>query len=490
MTRSATNKGMGKHVWLATGIVMLSSLMVMLASTATNVAQSILQVEMEANPATVAWTITGFTLAVVATIPLAPWMTARFGVKRVYIWSLIVFIIGSILCGLAWDISTLIIFRVIKGFGGGLILPVGFMILTLAAGAGRVGRVMGLLGIPSILGPAIGPFIAGVLIERFTWHWAFFMTVPIGFIAVIGAVFILRRDTPSSKPTIDVPGLLLLPPGLAFLILGVTAAGNQNSASTAGIWVPMVLGIVLLTLFVFHTLRKKTGVPLLDLTLFLNPTVTQALTALFIFMVAFMGVGYLIPQYLIGVRGVSTEIAGLLLTPQGIGAGIMMLISGVVVDKAGPGKSVLTGISFCLLGILPLVFVGPQTPLWLVGIALFTIGLGSGMSMMPLTSAVLSALRSEQIPDGSTLVNVVQQTGIAIGLAVYSSILSMRISQSPGGRQAILSNSDPSQGGITVPWEYFEEAANIFGSNFLIAAILATLTFLPAVFLPRKPIAK
>ena len=213
----APDTKLDRHVLVIAGVVVLGAIMSILDVTVVSVAQNTFQNEFNTDAAGAAWTMTGYTLALAAVIPLSSWAAARFGTKNVYMMSLILFTIGSALCALAWNIGSLVAFRVVQGLGGGLLMPIGMMILTKAAGPERVGSVMAVLGIPMLLGPIAGPILGGLLIEKASWHWVFLINVPIGVVALVYSWFALGNDDEKSKPKIDIVGLLLLSPGLSLI---------------------------------------------------------------------------------------------------------------------------------------------------------------------------------------------------------------------------------------------------------------------------------
>ena len=166
-------------------VVVLGAIMSILDATVVAVAQNTFQDTFDTTAANAAWTMTGYTLALAAVIPISSWAAAKFGTKNVYLLSLVLFVAGSVLCAFAWSIESLVAFRVIQGLGGGLLMPVGMMILTKAAGPGRIGSVMAVLGIPMLLGPIGGPILGGWLIQAASWHWVFLINVPIGIAAFV-----------------------------------------------------------------------------------------------------------------------------------------------------------------------------------------------------------------------------------------------------------------------------------------------------------------
>ena len=447
-------------------VVVLGAIMAILDTTVVSVAQNTFQDEFDTDQAGAAWTITGYTLALAAVIPLSSWAAARFGTKNVYLTSLVLFVIGSALCALAWDITSLTVFRVLQGLGGGMLMPVGMMILTKAAGPARVGSVMAMLGIPMLLGPIMGPILGGALIEYASWHWIFLINVPVGIVAFFYAMAVLPGQGEKARPTFDFLGLLLLSPGLALFLYGISLSAEHGNFTDTPVWLSASIGLLLMIAFVFHALRHKN--PLLDLRLFKNSKLSMAVITMTFFMIAFLGAALLFPQYYIGVRGESTLMTGLLLAPQGLGAMLTMPMSGKLTDRQGPGKLVMGGIVLIALGMGFFMFLGPDTSFWLLSIALFVQGLGMGMTMMPIMSAALATLSDKQVPDGSTLMNVVQQAAGSIGTAITSVIL--------------VNNLKDAQN--------LSDMADGFASTFVVVTVLIALCFIPAFFLPRKAIAK
>ncbi|GGF08792.1 DHA2 family efflux MFS transporter permease subunit [Williamsia phyllosphaerae] len=464
----AESGGLDARVLKIAAVVVLGAIMSILDTTVVAVAQNTFQDVFDTSAASAAWTATGYTLALAAVIPLSSWAAARFGTKKVYLTSLVLFVIGSILCAFAWNIGSLVAFRMLQGAGGGMLMPVGMMILTRAAGPERVGSVMAVLGVPMLLGPIAGPILGGVLIEYVSWHWIFLINVPIGILAFLYSAWILEDDDEKTRPPFDFVGLLLLSPGLALFLYGVSSSNDAGTFIAAKVLIPMVIGAALIIAFVFHALRGKNNNPLIDLRLFKNPTLSWTVVTFSLFLIAFFGASLLFPQYFIGVRGESTLMAGLLVAPQGLGAMITMPIAGRMTDKIGPGKFVLTGIVLIAFGLGAFMFLGAGTSYWILGAALFVQGLGMGMSMMPMMSAALATLSADKVADGSTLVNVVQQTAASVGTAVISVILASNLK----------SVTPPTPSGL----------AGAFGDTFVVAVVLIVLCLVPAFFLPRKKV--
>ncbi|MBB5789515.1 DHA2 family efflux MFS transporter permease subunit [Jiangella mangrovi] len=468
------------------GVVVLGAIMSILDITVVSIALPTFQSEFNTTVATAAWTMTAYTLALAAVIPISGWAADRFGTKRLYLTSLVLFTLGSVLCAMAWDIGPLIGARVLQGLGGGMLMPLGMTIMTRAAGPDRVGRVMAVLGIPMLLGPIGGPILGGWLIEAYSWHYIFLINLPIGIIGFVAAWRVLPKDQPQPSESFDFVGMALLSPGLAAFLYGVSSIPEHGTVNNAEVLVPALIGLALVVAFVFHALRKSH--PLIDLRLFLNRHLTIAVVTMSLFIVAFMGAGLLFPSYFVQVRGETTLAAGLLIAPQGLGAMVTMPIAGRLTDKTGPGKLVLGGIVLIALGMSTFTQLEADTSYWLLLSSLFVMGLGMGMTMMPIMSAALASLTHGEVARGSTLMNIVQQTGGSIGTAVMSVILTQNILNNESA--AMYFGAVNTQTVDQLPAEAVSAGqsamAGAFGDTYLVAIVLVVLCLIPAFFLPRS----
>jgi len=468
------------------GVVVLGAMMAILDTTVVNVAIQALTIEFQTSFDTIQWIVTGYMLALATVIPVTGWASDRFGTKRLYMLAIALFLLGSMLAGMAWNIETLIIFRVLQGLGGGMLMPAGMTIMTRAAGPHRVGRVMAVLGVPMLLGPIGGPILGGYLVDAVSWRWIFYINVPIGVIGLLLAWRVLPKD--ESRPTdrFDFPGMLMLSPGLALLIFGVSKIPHEGGVGSVGVWLPALAGIVLIAAFVFRALRVAN--PLVDLRLFRDRTFTIAMVTMTFFMVAFLGAMLVLPTYFVLVRGESALQAGLLLAPQGLGAMLTMPIAGRLADKIGPGKVVLPGMVLIVAGLAVFTQVGATTsyPLLLGG--LFVMGLGMGATMMPISAAALQTLTQRSVARASTAMNIVQQTAGGIGSAIMSVIVASQLA----GKFGVPTSEGQLAATVAVlnPATHDNAAAlagDAFATTFLWALVLVAVCFIPAMFLPKRP---
>ena len=497
---AATPDKLDAAVLKIAGVVVLGAIMSILDITVVSVALPTFQTVFDASYAEVAWTMTGYTLALATVIPLSGWAADRFGTKRLYMLALLLFTLGSVLCATANSVEQLITYRVIQGLGGGMLMPLGMTIMTRAAGPARIGRLMAVLGVPMLLGPIGGPILGGWLIEAASWHWIFLINLPIGVIALVYAQFALPKDEPHASESFDFLGMLMLSPGLALFLYGVSSLPEEGTITAPKVWITMLLGAALVIAFVRHSF--KPAHPLLDLRLFKNRNLTVSTVSLFVFIIAFMGAGLLFPSYFLQVRGESTLHAGLLMAPQGLGAIVTMPIAGMLADKLPVGRTVPFAMALIAAGFFTFTQVGTDTSYLLLCGSLFVMGLGMGGTMMPIMTSALRTLSSAEVARGSTLVNILQQIGGSIGSAIMSVILTSQLNGSPAvpglnnprngepiteAGAAIAANQGAQ---LPVPPNILERglafAADSFAATFWVAFGLVLLTFIPIAFLPRK----
>lgn len=464
-----------KATLMVAGVVVLGAIMSILDITVVSVALQTFQREFDADAADVAWTMTGYTLALATVIPLTGWAADRFGTKRLYLLAVLLFTLGSVLCAAATTLPMLVAFRVLQGLGGGMLMPLGMTILTRAAGPERVGRVMAVLGIPMLLGPIFGPILGGALIDNASWHWIFLINLPIGIAAIAYAAVVLPSDEVSPSESFDWLGMVLLSPGLAAFLYGVSSIPDTGTVMATKVLLPMVVGALLIAGFVPWALSRANLHPLMDLRLFKNRNMTVAVLAMSLFAVAFFGASLLFPLYFQQVRGESALDAGLLLAPQGVGAMLTMPLAGVLADKIGPGKIVLTGIAVITVGMGMFTQLTAESSYLFLLTALFVMGLGMGGTMMPIMSAALATLREHTIARGSTLMNIIQQVAASIGTALFSVILTNGITDRVSG--------------ATNPAELPGLLADAFATVFVVATVLVACCLVPAAFLPRRKVA-
>jgi len=449
------------YVWRISLVVILGMIMSILDTTIVNVALDTLGRELHSTIADIQWVVTGYLLSLAAVIPVSGWAARRFGAKNVYLLSLILFTAGSALCGLATTSTELIAFRVLQGVGGGMILPVGMLIMAEAAGPKRMGRVMSLTAVPAMLAPILGPTIGGLILDSASWRWIFYVNVPIGIIAVILGVRMLPQVKRQATEALDYVGLVLMAIGLPLITYGLAEIGSTGSFTSVKVVLPLIAGLLLVAVFAWHALRVPR--PLLNLRLFKRSTYSSAAIAMFFVSAALFGGMILLPFYWQAVRHDSVVVAGLLLAPQGVGAAIMMPIAGKLTDRFGGGPPTLVGVTLTAVATIPLGLLGAHTSVaYLCGVLLIR-GFGIGFAFMPAMSAAFAALERSELSDATPQLNVLQRVGGSIGTAVLAVVLQ---------RELI---------GARTP----AEMASAYGTAFWRGVGLTALAIIPSIVLVR-----
>lgn len=464
-------------------VVVLGTIMSILDTTIVAVALHTLSGDFRVNFSTIQWVTTGYLLSLAVVIPVSGWAIHRIGAKPVYMVSLALFVLGSILCGFAWSATSLIFFRVLQGLGGGMIMPVGQSIMARAAGPHRMGRVMGIIGVPQLLGPILGPVIGGLIVSNTSWRWIFFVNVPIGILALWLAKDFLPKSERDNQHRFDLLGFLLLSPGLVLVVFGLSQVANEGGFRGASVWDTLIGGLVLVALFVLRS--TKALEPLIDMRLFKDRTFSVASIGIFLTGATLYGTMFLLPLYYQVDRGDAAWKAGLMMAPQGIGAAIVMRYAGSLSDRKGPRYVAAFGMALLALGTFFYTGVSATSSYYFLGLALFVRGIGLGFGMMPVFAASYRNLTHQNVPKATSATNIIRQIGGSLGVAVFAVVLQTQIAQRFPRTGAQL------QAGLITPTANdLQKIATAFGHSFWWSFGTCALGIVPALFLPKTGIAK
>jgi EmrB/QacA subfamily drug resistance transporter len=455
----AIDPGTRKLIW----ILVLGALAPALDTSIVNVALAALGRSLHAPVAASQWAITGYLLAMGMAMPVTRWVSERFGDKRVWLWSLGVFLAGSALAGAAWNMASLIVFRLVQGAAAGLMFPLVTMMLVQAAGSRRLGRMMTIAMMLIVVVPIFGPVVGGVIVSELGWRWIFYVNVPICLAAMWLA---WRKVAPGAASRdghpLDVPGLVLLSPGLALIIYGLSKATGPSGFAPVSARAALAAGLIFTAAFVIHALRRQDG-PLINVRLLRIRSYAASTGVLFLAGLSVYGPLLLIALYYQDVQGNSAITAGLLLAPQGIGSLVPRGIAGKLTDRIGPRPIAITGLLLTALGTLAFARAGPATSEWLLAASLFVRGAG----LAPVTIAVMAGAFRDippgDVPDASSTTRIIQQVGGSFGSAILALILASALAS-----------------------HYATAAARglAFNTAFWWAIGLTVLALIPAVLLP------
>ncbi|WP_214417286.1 DHA2 family efflux MFS transporter permease subunit [Sphaerisporangium fuscum] len=437
-------------------VLMVGGLASLLNTTIVGVALDDARAALAADTEQIQWVATAHLLTLAVVVPTMPWALSRVGARSLWRASLLIFAVASLLCGAAWSTSSLIVFRILQGIGGGLILPVLQTILATMAGPRRLGRVMALVAVPGQLAPLLGPVLGGILIDGPGWRWVFWVSVPLSIAALVLSWHGLPDTVPADPRPLDLRGLLLLCPGLVVLLYG----GTRLTASTdvVGAGPPIALGTVLLLGYTHRALRRRH--PLVDLRLFGDRAFALSCGLMMLAGASIFGPMVLLPLFYQQVRGATGVETGLLLAPLALGTMTALPLAGRLTDRFGPRVLLIAGTVVAAAGTVPYVAVpGASDPA--LSVALFLRGVGLGLATVPITTAAYMRLSPEAIPEATTLLSVIQRIGGSFGTAFLLAIVARHLAT-----------------GGSAPQAY----AIAFGATL----ILSLLALAPAALLPRR----
>lgn len=521
-----TRVGRYDYKWVALAVVLCGTIMTILDSTIVNIAIPTLQRDLQAGSYTdIAWVVTGYLLAQGAVIPLTGWATDRWGTKRLYLITIVTFTVASMLCGVSQNLGELIVFRVIQGLGGGMLMPIGMTIILQAVGPQNMGKVMGIFGVPMLIAPAIGPVLGGWFVQDFSWRLIFYVNVPIGIVGFIAAARYLRESHRTAKLRLDVLGLLTGVPAVVALMYAVDRSTQLGWSSSLVVSL-LAASVLLMVAFIVRQLRTRE--PLLQLSLFKDRTFSWAMGLSFVIVTVLFGTMLLLPLYLQEVHGYGPIQTGLLLLPQAAVAAISMPLGGYLTDRIGPKWVVATGMILLTIGSIVLAQIHYDSSNWLVIGALMLRGFAMGFAMMPTMSAALARVPRRYASRASSITNTLQRISSSVGIAVlvtvlagqfgtaaaqttcapsatvvtaaagllhqpnltgqqYCAFLTTKIAASSAQESA--GSTQPSTGNAVLDAFNHQFAGNVFSDafdrTFVLITILSLLGIIPALFLKR-----
>lgn len=402
--------------------LIVGAMAVIFDTTIVSVALHTLATELHTSVDTIQWVSTAYLLALGVTIPLVGWAQQRFGGKRLWLAALTIFLIGSVLCSLAWDAPSLIAFRAVQGVGGGLMLPLLSTLVMQAAGGKSLGSLMSVVSLPTALGPILGPVIGGLILSAFDWRWLFWVNVPFCVAGFILALRMLPADEPGARPKLDIVGLVLLSPAMVGILYGLSNVNRDGGFGRFDVLFPALAGAALLVAFIVYAVRRGPRA-LVDVRLFSHRPVASASALLFLTGASLYGAMLLLPLYFQEVRGTDALGAGLLLAPQGIGTLLSRSIAGRLTDRFGARWVSVIGFAIVGVATIPFAFVSPNTNEWMLMGALVVRGFGLGAVMIPLMTVAFVGLERPDVPHASILTRIAQQVGGSFGVALLAVIL-------------------------------------------------------------------
>lgn len=418
-----SNKGL-LNSWLALGVVVIGTFMSILDSSIVNIALPKMMSVFGMPLDDAKWIITAYSLTLGAIIPLTGFLQDTFGSKKIYMFALGMFSIGSLLCGFAWSGGTMIAFRVLQALGGGMIMPVGMSIIYSLFPREKIGLALGYWGIAAMAAPAIGPTLGGFIIEKMDWRMIFNVNVPIGVVGVIMAGILLKDSPRKPIKSFDIIGFLSCTIGLVS-VLYVLGEGSSIDWSKMENAILMTLGVLSLVLFVVNELTHPN--PLLDLRVLKLFDFSISLMITSVLTLALMGSSYILPMFLQNIRGYTAMETGLIMLPSALVMGVLMPVSGKMFDKMGAKPLVIPGLIILGISSYELAYtINANTSKEYIILITCIRSIGLGLAMMPISTAGMNAVKTELVSRASALNNTVRQVAGALAVTIISTIMQGR----------------------------------------------------------------
>jgi EmrB/QacA subfamily drug resistance transporter len=459
-----------EYKWLVAMVYSIALFLEFLDTTVVNVALPTFGREFNAGASTIEWIVTAYLLSLAVFIPISGWMGDRFGTKRTFLMALLIFTGASALAATAWNIESLIAFRVLQGVGGGLLTPVGGAMVYRAFPPNERAKAASVITVPTVVGPTMGPVVGGYLVEYQSWPWIFLINIPIGVFGFALAARWLREHREARVGRLDVPGFALAASGLTSLLYALSQVGLRDAGDSRVVGFGL-LGLALLTIFVLVELR--TAHPMIDLRLYQDRLFVAGNTILFFSQAVFVGVIFVSTLLFQAALGYGPFDAGLLGFPVAIGVVMVTPLTTRLYSRVGPRRLLAVGMILSAFSSLALRWIGPETSEWTIRALMLPRGWAFGVTLIPLQAITFATIGGPKTGQATAAFNVVRQVAGSVGVALLVTVLTNRLT----AHDAALGN----------PLTQIA-AVNAFDDTFLIAALLGVAGF-AATFLVSDALA-
>ncbi len=412
------------YKWIVALVVIFGLFMTILDGTIVNIAIPRLQTVFGVTLTSVQWVLTAYTLVQGVATPLTAYLSQRLGAKRLYLLALTGFTVGSVLCGLSFNLPMLIFFRIVQAATGAFLSPLAITLLWTEFPPEERGTALGALGVPILLAPALGPTIGGYIVTYLGWQLIFFVNLPIGILGLILGFLFLRETIAERRASFDLPGFACSAIGLASLLYGLSDASTDGWGSTKVLGF-LGLGVIMLILFVIVELNtaRQERQPLLDIRVFGSRSfATSSIASVFVTFALYGGL-FIIPIYLQNVRGLSAYQAGLLLLPQAFASMVSSVIGGRLVDRLGVRGVVIPGLVILAIALWLLTFIGVNTPYGTLQVWLIIRSFALGFCFQPLSVAALSEIRPRMLSQATAVNTTLRFVISSLAVAVIATLV-------------------------------------------------------------------
>jgi EmrB/QacA subfamily drug resistance transporter len=420
---------------IVVGAVFVSAMfMNIMDITIVNVALPTIGRDFHVPPTAVSGVVISYLVSLAVFIPASGWLGDRFGGKRVLLLAIVVFTAGSVLCGLAQNMTELVLFRLVQGAGGGMMAPVGMAMLYRTFPPAERVRASAITAIPQSMAPALGPVLGGLLVTSLTWRWVFLVNLPIGIIAVVFGAMKLERTEPIAAGFFDIPGFVLGGAGLGLFMYGISE-GPYKSWSSPLVLLSCLIGVVLLGIMAMVELRRTR--PMVDLRLLMDRLFRSTNCITFLSSAAFLGMLFLVPLYFQDARGLSALQSGLSTLPEALGVMAGAQISSrILYPLLGPRRHISIGLMGLTVCLLIFTQISVTTNLWTIRLLMFGVGLTMAQVMVPNQAAAFAMITPLSMGRATTFFSTMRQVGSAVGVAILATVLVAATSNHGGDSSA------------------------------------------------------
>jgi DHA2 family multidrug resistance protein len=412
--------------WLITVTVMLPTLIEIMDMTAVNVALGHIRGSLSAGIDESTWAITSYLVSNEIIIHLSGWLSRFFGRKKYLITSVTIFTVSSFLCGSAWSLNSLVFFRVLQGIGGGALQPISQAILLETFPPQQRGMAMAIFGIGIMFGPIMGPLLGGLITDNWSWHWVFFINIPIGIVSVLMTLFFIF-DPPymkRMKMKIDYWGLIFLILGVGCLQIVLDKGQREEWFSSSFIvWLSIISSVSLLLFIIREFFTEE---PVLNLKTFKDLSFSMGCIVMFCVFLNLFGSIILQPIYVQTLMGYTATLAGLVLAPGGIASMFTMQIVGRLVNKINPKFFLITGIIVCAYATHLMSKFNLYADFYSIALPRLILGIGMGLTVIPLITIAFSTIKKEDMANATAIYNFLRNIGGSFGVAFVTTMLSRR----------------------------------------------------------------
>jgi EmrB/QacA subfamily drug resistance transporter len=419
-------------------VLIIGMFMSILDTSIVNVAIPVIQKQFGVSTESIQWISTSYTLTEGVIVPMSAWLGARVGLKRLYIWSLVLFTVASALCGLSGDLGTMIFFRIMQAIPGGLIPVTCLTLVYRLVPRERIGAAMGLYGLGVVVAPGVGPTLGGYLVEYVDWRLIFYINVPIGILGALAAVVVLAKVPSEPNKPFDFIGFLSIAGSLFSLLLALEE-GSSWGWTSYRVLILFAVAINLMALFVVVELQVRH--PLLNIRIFAYWPFVNSLLLVSSLSIGFFAELFYIPLFLQNAQGLTPWNTGLTLLPQAMTMMVLMPLAGQLYDKFGARWPAIIGLLLTGTGLLMLSRINIDISRGELIAGMMVMAAGLGLAFMPIMTGGLSTLPAEVSDSGSTVNTLVQRVSSAFGLALMTAMVTANQAQFMSDRSALLQGS-------------------------------------------------